>query len=312
MEYVNFYNPPAQTAAFFTNDIVANAFHKPSLTNIDTAQVPDPTWEWVWPEWRIHFQEGVDEFGWEYSFAFSKKFSWHDGKWWNSFVRRRAWIRRRAKKRLEHRASDPHMLNTDYFSVRPASQRTRNTVGSLGSRVNSQISMAQSSTLDFVEEMPDIEDVPTLMRTLRLARIDREKREAIESYLDHATDIECLQHEMHDIMAIFIFQASRRLLLCHLMVKSNEATRDLQNNESQVMRQRKDALDAALRHADEEVRKLAYWSDVKHMVASGESRISLEDDKTNFYETWEGVDQSGPLPPNHGDLPGSKTVQTTH
>ena len=204
------------------------------------------------------------------------------------------------------------MLNTDYFSVRPASQRTRNTVGSLGSRANSQSSMAQSSTLDFVEEMPDIEDLPTLMRILRLARIDREKREAIENYLEHAIDIERLQHEMHDIMAIFIFQASRRLLLCHLMVKSNEATRDLQNNDSQEMRRRKDALDAALRHADEEVRKLAYWSDVKHMVASGESRISLDDDKATFYETWEGLDQSGPLPPNHGDLPGSETAQSVH
>lgn len=204
------------------------------------------------------------------------------------------------------------MLNTDYFSVRPASQRTRNTVGSLGSRANSQSSMAQSSTLDFVEEMPDIEDLPTLMRILRLARIDREKREAIENYLEHATDIERLQHEMHDIMAIFIFQASRRLLLCHLMVKSNEATGDLQKNDSQEMRRRKDALDAALRHADEEVRKLAYWSDVKHMVASGESRISLDDDKATFYETWEGLDQSGPLPPNHGGLPGSETAQPVH
>lgn len=287
-----------------TNTAIANAFHKPSLTDIFTAQVPDPTWEWVWPEWRVHYSDDVDEFGWEYSFAFSKKFSWHDGKWWNSFVRRRTWIRRRAKKRLDHRLSEPHLLNTDYFSVRPASQRTRNTVGSLGSRANSQISMAQSSILDFVEELPDIEDLATLMRVLRLARIDREKREAIENYLEHATDIDGLQHEMHDIMALFIFQASRRLLLCHLMVKSNEAAQELQVDSSQAARRRKDALDAALRHADEEVRKLAYWSDVKHMVASGESRISLEKDQASFYETWQGIDQSGPEPPNHGKLPG--------
>ncbi len=205
---------------------------------------------------------------------------------------------------MDHRLSDPHLLNTDYFSVRPASQRTRNTVGSLGSRATSQASMAQSSIADFFEEMPDIEDLGTLMRILRLARIDREKREAIENYLEHATDIDGLQHEMHDIMALFIFQASRRLLLCHLLVKHNEAAKDLEGDDSQPNRSRKDALDAALRHADEEVRKLAYWSDVKHMVASGESRISLEEDRASFYETWQGIDQSGPQPPNRGKLPG--------
>lgn len=142
------------------------------------------------------------------------------------------------------------------------------------------------------------------MRKLRSARIDREKREAVENYLEHAEDLEEMQKEMHEIMGIFIFQASRRLLLCHLVTKYNDATRDADMEPTPAMKNRKDALNGALRHADEEVRKLAYWSDVKHMVASGESRLSLEDDRHQFYETFEGIDESGPAPPNNGQLPG--------
>lgn len=277
-----------------------NEFHKPSLTDINTAVVPDPTWEWAWPEWRVNHQEGVDEFGWEYSFAFSGAFSWHGAKWWNSFVRRRAWIRRRVKKRCDHKPDEPHLLTSDYFAVRPASQRTKATTGSLVSRASS----ARGSTVDFIEEEPDIDNIPTLMRRLRFSRIDREKREAVESYLEHAQDLPAMQRNMHDIMGLFVFQASRRLLLCYILTKYNEAVRDAEKKPTPAIKNRKDALSAALQHADEEVRKLAYWSDVKHMVASGESRLNLGDDRHQFYETFEGIDQSGPAPPNGGELPG--------
>ncbi|TQS33439.1 hypothetical protein Golomagni_06217, partial [Golovinomyces magnicellulatus] len=283
-----------------------NEFHMPSLTNVETAQLPDPSWEWISPEWKIHYQDGVDEFGWHYSFAFSNKFSWHKAKWWNSFVRRRAWVRRRAKKRAEDISSDPHMLNADYFTVKPASQRKRQSAGSLGSRVSSKTSISYMSSISDEDRKVDIEDLVTLMQVLRLSRIDREKREAIENYLEHATDIESLHVEMHEIMSLFIFQASRRLLLGHLMEKHAEATKKLEKAESQEMKTRKDALDAAIKHADEEVRKLAYWSDVKAMVATGESRLSLEEDKRCFYDTYEGIDGSGPLPPNEGKLPGQE------
>lgn len=246
----------------------------------------------------------MDEFGWEYSFAFSKRFSWHTAKWWNSFVRRRAWIRRRVKKREDEMSSDPHMLNTDYFTVRPASQRTRLSASTgLSSRVHSKTSLSQLSNSESMPENRDITDVVMLMQTLRSARIDREKREAVENYLEHGTDLESLESEMHEIMSLFVFQASRRALLCHLMRKHDQTNEQLKKEDTLDLRERKDALDAAARHADEEVRKLAYWSDIKHMVANGESRLSLEDDRACFYETYEGIDDSGPLPPNKGKLP---------
>lgn len=246
----------------------------------------------------------MDEFGWEYSFAFSKRFSWHKAKWWNSFVRRRAWIRRRVKKREDEMCSDPHMLNTDYFTVRPASQRTRlSGSSSLSSRVHSKTSLSQLSNSETTPENRDITDIVMLMQIMRSSRIDREKREAVENYLEHGKDLESLESEMHEIMSLFVFQASRRALLCHLMRKHDETSAELAKDDTLDLRERKDALDAAARHADEEVRKLAYWSDIKHMVANGESRLSLEDDQACFYETYEGIDDSGPLPPNKGKLP---------
>lgn len=273
-----------------------NAYHRSSPTSIHTAQVPDPSWEWVWPEWRVNGQEGVGEDGWEYSFAFASAFSWHGPKWWNSFVRRRAWIRKRAKKR-----PGDDSLNADYFSIRPASYRSG---GSLPScRMPSKSSLVRVSACKVDEEPPEIGDMATLLATMRAARIDREKTEAIDSYLAHALDLPLLQGEMHDIMSLFVFQASRRQLLSHLMRKRDKTLRELRElrdeggGDTPRMRERGKALDAAVRHADEEVGRLAYWSDVK-MTEGGELRDGW------YRDADQGLDQSGPAEPNKGKLPG--------
>lgn len=237
----------------------------------------------------------MDEFGWEYSFAFSGRFSWHGPTWWNSFVRRRAWTRKRIKKRPEDLSADPHMLNADYFNVLPASDRHRLSKASMGSLGNSGAGSRAPSMAQVSEpEKRDIDDIDTLMHTLRLARIDREKLEAVENYLEHATDLPKLQHEMHDIMSIFVFQASRRRLLAHLMQLYDSAAAQRPDD--------RQALRAAVEHADEEVRRLAYWSDVKQMAEAGESRGAVDGGK-GWEDGWQGVDQSGPVQPNGGKLP---------
>ncbi|KAF4922119.1 Meiotically up-regulated gene 65 protein [Colletotrichum viniferum] len=278
-----------------------NQFHKTSPTTIKTAQVPDPTWEWAWPEWRVHREEGVqmDEFGWEYSFMFSKKFSWHGPKWWNSFVRRRAWVRKRVKKKPEDVSEDPHMLNNDYFTVTPANHSRASSVGSR----RESISKASMQT-SIAEEKPDIEDVWTLMAVLRAARIDREKIEAVENYLEHAKDnLEHLQDEMHDIMGIFVFQASRRLLLSHLTkIYDEHVATDGKEDESGELEERRKHLEAAIKHADEEVKKLSYWSDVKGLAENGEATHAVEEGE-GWNQSWQGVDQSGPAHANSGALP---------
>lgn len=294
-----------------------NQFHKTSPTNIKTAQVPDPTWEWAWPDWRINREEGVvtDEFGWEYSFMFAKKFSWHGPKWWNSFVRRRAWIRKRVKKREEDLPSDPHMLNTDYFNITPARTQSRsssvlsarggsNASVKDGGSINSKPSMAQfSKSESIIEEKPDIENVWMLLMVLRGARIDREKIEAVENYLENAQDgLEDLQTQMHDIMSLFVFQASRQLLLSRLTQVYDEMESLEKDDAEGIIKEKRKYLGAAIKHADEEVKRLSYWSDVKKVTEEGTSKGAVAE-SAGWNEDWQGVDQSGPAPANAGKLP---------
>ncbi|KAF4124332.1 hypothetical protein GMORB2_4998 [Geosmithia morbida] len=312
-----------------------NAYHKPSPSDTTTAQVPDPTWEWVWPDWHINRQEGVDEGGWEYSFAFGNMFSWHGPKWYNSFVRRRAWTCKRAKKRTGDISTDPHMINGDYFSVQPTSALTKQLSrrSPAGSRPASHMTVSSHDE----QASSEIEDLDTLLPTLRRAALDREKLEATIQYLDHARDLDQLQGEMHGIMRCFVFQASRRLLLGHIMRLYNSTKGELDDDDAKnegskkegddkkkeeggegggeegtpsapELRDRCRALEAALKHAEEEVRKLAYWSDVKQMADRGIARPhehENEDKDGGPCNAWEGLDHSGPSGPNGDKLPGT-------
>ncbi|TPX15724.1 uncharacterized protein E0L32_000058 [Thyridium curvatum] len=285
-----------------------NAAHRPSPTDITTAQVPDPTWEWVWPEWRVNHDDDTDEGGWEYSFMFARKFSWHGPKWWNSFVRRRAWIRMRAKKQTSAQSeNDPHLLNPEYFSVQPAASITR-TSSRATSRLSGKASASMTSNAATdAEEKPDIEDIPTLMLVLRESRIDREKIEAIDNFLEHGEEeLDKLEHEMHEIMSLFVFQASRKVLLSKLTHMYDETMKEKERPDSGPEIKRKaDALSAAVKHADEELKKLEYWSDIKAMAESGESRGAV-DTKKGWDESWQGVDKSGPAQPPAPDTPSEE------
>ncbi|KAF7858575.1 hypothetical protein EAF04_009175 [Stromatinia cepivora] len=293
---------------------------KPSLTDISNSQVPDPSWEWAWPEWIINHDDGVDDEGWEYSFAFSKKFSWHNAKWYNSFVRRRVWIRKRVKKRFIPRHA--HMLNEDYFTIYPARSRSRGTSLSgyvaLDGDGRSRYSLAASSRNYETEwKMDDIGDIATLMKVLRICRIDREKMEAVESFIKHGgEELHYLTkpEHMHEVMNNFIFQASRRVLLGRLMKEyegiseagegGKEGRRDEKskrgldetkdkNDNIKQQRQRAKLLEAAVKAADEEVKRLEYWSDVRHMAEKGET-MGAVDDRKGWEGNWEGLDPSGP------------------
>lgn len=281
-----------------------NAYHKASPTNIYTAQVPDPSWEWAWPEWVLHKPDGVDEGGWEYSFMFSRKFSWHGPRWWNSFVRRRAWIRKRVKVRTNVGSSTnsvSRIPSGDYFSIVPASEtRSRPGTSRAGSGVSlgSQPSAGTDAGFDISKQR--IEDVETLLYVLRRARIDREKVEAVGIYLQQGTDLANLRSRMHDIMQRFIFQASRKMLLANLTRALDETLETLEKGMNTELEERKAHLEGAVKCADEEVRRLAYWSDVKGMVEAGESANAVRKGE-GWGGEWEGVDQSGPAAPRRQD-----------
>jgi len=278
-----------------------NSVHKTSPTDPRTAQVPDPSWEWAWPEWRINHDDGVDADGWEYSFMFAKKFSWHGPSWWNSFVRRRVWIRRRIKTNTPYTPQDPLSLNPEYFTVRPASMVSHSRSPSRATTRSRRESVLSSSTNQVVDvediEKPDIEDMQSLLYALRRSRIDREKIDAINNYLEHGKDdLAPLQEEMHEIMSLFVFQASRKVLLARLTEVHDEAQRKLEGDKSADLSRRAENLSAAIKHADEEVRKLEYWSDVQAMADSGKSIGAVGGQ--GWDDTWQGLDKSGPSGPD--------------
>ncbi|KAI4864300.1 hypothetical protein F4820DRAFT_338072 [Hypoxylon rubiginosum] len=269
-----------------------NSFHKPSPTDIYTAQVPDPSWEWAWPEWRVNHDEETqaDSDGWEYSFMFSKKFSWHGPKWYSSFVRRRTWIRRRIKKAFGYEANGP-IMGPDYFSVVPSKDAERGSVGQPIVRASRDIGRGDE---DETEAKPNITTTDELMAVLRRSRIDRERLDAAENYIENCSDeLQNLQDHMHEIMGLFVFQASRKLLLTRLIkLHDDEADTD-HKGKSPVTRQKAENLAEAIKHADEEVRRLEYWSDIKGMADSGTSRGAVDCD-SGWDKKWEGLDKSGP------------------
>jgi hypothetical protein len=56
-------------------------------------------------------------------------------------------------------------------------------------------------------------------------------------------------------------------------------------------------LAAAVEHADEEVRRLEYWSDVKGMAEKGESTGAVDQKQGWKDPAWRGADKSGPSAP---------------
>lgn len=252
-----------------------NEYHKPSPTDIHTAQLPDPTWDWAWPEWKINMDNDVDECGWIYSFMFSKKFSWHRARWYNSFVRRRAWIRKRVKKLPEAASEEPHMLNTDYFTVRPASEHRSH------HRSTSQASMDRFSRVSSPSGEPleygDIEEAETLATVLRRCRIDREKIDALDNYLENANDdLAYLRDEMHAIMKLFVFQSSRRRLLSRLKEVCEKLGEGEGQQDAERFQRRKENLAGAIKQAEEDVGRMAYWSDIKGLGEDGEKNGESE------------------------------------
>lgn len=270
-----------------------NVAQKTSATDITNAQVPDPSWEWAWKDWSINHEEGMDEDGWEYSFAFAKQFSWHGPQWWNSFVRRRAWIRKRVKKGTGYQIPEAHRLNSDYFTIHSLDP-SQSRASSLDAKRMSAVHLANREMVDEILAA-DITNIGLLMKALRLARIDREKMEAVENFIKNGgDDLYYLRERMHEIMGMFIFQASRRILLTHIIKIYNEAVEDHKENEGdEAKKKRLENLEAALKHADEEVKKLEFWSDVKELAEKGHTKGAV-DESQGWDSGWAGLDDSGP------------------
>lgn len=174
-----------------------DAKFKPSAVNITNAQLPDPSWVWEWKSWYVDMSRDVDEEGWQYSLWF-RGAAWHGNHpWFHSFVRRRRWLRKRVKQKLPPKTKENReRLFGDTFSIGTTLART----GTSATGLNSSQDSAEQS----VDE--EIKDVPTLMRKLKKAAIDREKIVFIKRFIEDGGE------ELHYLAE----QVSRTSHLTHL------------------------------------------------------------------------------------------------
>lgn len=298
-------------------------FHDSPVSIVD-AQVPDPSWVWDWKSWYVDMTADVDEGGWAYSFSFSPAFAWHGTHvWFHSFVRRRRWLRKRVKLPKELATAelyggtstvDAHGLNDDYFTIHSRvgkDARTRR-------KKRSVLESADWGGDEESDEEVEVKDVATLMKVVRRARLDREKIEAIMRFVEDGGDeVVYLADKLPELMRMMIFQASRRQLLAHLVsyttqyeagkaptitIRPSDSDTEMQTKTDTIVegkspsqdtpaaRARKiEALRKAAEAADQEVKKMEFWSDVKDVARTGESMgADLEE------QGWNDLGISGP------------------
>lgn len=222
-----------------------------SPVDITNAQVPDPSWEWAWRTWYVDMSGDVDEQGWQYSFSFGST-QWHGTHpWFHSFVRRRRWVRLRAKiseKRQRGRSNfeNAHMLTEDYFTIHTPRVRSREQSVAGLSRVESGFLSRVGTRVDEQTHWEDVGDIPTLMRALKMASIDRERIDALKKFVQEGgEELYYLNDRIPEIMAMFLFQASRWQLVTYLVGEIHQLSQSkdgLDDKDSDKITRKKDNL----------------------------------------------------------------------
>ncbi|KAF2154985.1 hypothetical protein K461DRAFT_276164 [Myriangium duriaei CBS 260.36] len=300
-----------------------NAKQRGSPVNITNAQVPDPNWEWAWKSWYVDMSRDVDEDGWEYSLAFYGC-AWHGNHpWFHSFVRRRRWLRKRVRKHAHHahgkemnqrHLSEAHMLTPDYFTIHPSKTRSidETRAGSIATSVSGWRRSIADDDMD--SEIGDVHDIATLLSLMKRATVDREKIVLVRHFLQNADEeIVYLEEEIPHIMSILVFQNSRKTLLRLLVDELNKVASHRQDHKAQGKEEgdresrRIDYLLKASSAADKQVKKLEYWSDVRHMVRDGKTTGGVNGTGWDSDE-WLGIDSSGPM---SNDQSGAKEAGMT-
>ena len=286
-----------------------NAQFHSSPVDIMNAQVPDPSWQWDWSRWYVDMSRDVDEEGWEYSFKFGGRFSWHGtNPWWCSFVRRRRWLRRRVRIKINLKKDgykDPmraaHHFNPEYFTIHTARERSKSPTSSA---TESRMAPAGWKGKEEIEDDQDIKDIATLMGVLRNSKVDRQKVEAVHKFVNQGGDeLFYLSEEMPHILSLLVYQSSRRQLLSVLLEKIDELHGDAHGAHEAHEEQEKcpsnengsksnardgaengdeasetgnpqreiDYLHRALETAEQQVKRLEYWSDMRQVRDSVQS-----------------------------------------
>jgi len=254
---------------------------KDSAVNITNAQVPDPSWEWAWKTWYVDMSYDVDEEGWQYSFSFGRKWSWHGTHpWSHSYVRRRRWLRKRIRqhgattKGKEGTMGAGHVLSGDYFTIHPKRDRSPASTLATTARMSH---LSHENTADLDDASEEIKNVPNLFKSLRRANVDREKIDAVKKFVEHGgEELVYLEEQIPEIVSFLVFQTSRRQLLELLKHAADKAQKhrdehDANDNpEGEAEKSRIDNLLKAVGAANEQIRGLEYWSDRKHALKTSD------------------------------------------
>lgn len=263
-----------------------NGEFRTSPVDIRHAQVPDPSWEWVWKQWYVDMSRDVDEEGWEYTFVFPGplgQYGWHGNHpWFHSFVRRRRWLRLRRRKSNVHKTKERgHALTAEYFTIHPKTLRAPTEYGKAMSRSTSFVRMqALAKNESSMEEM-EILSIADLLAALRKSAVDREKLAAVRKFVAHGgEELYYLRDRMEEIMHLLVFQSSRRRLLAELLAlhdSAHKSREDLEQHthehddpqmqiQHEAAQRHTDNIHNAVLEAERLVKRLEYWSDVKGMA----------------------------------------------
>lgn len=214
------------------------ATFKYSPVNITNAQLPDPSWAWVWKTWYVDMSYDVDEEGWQYSFNFGQ-WAWHGTHpWFHSFVRRRRWLRKRVKLYPSRAVGDAgnlkqaHMLNEDYFTIHATRDQSREPSPDRTAYRQSSFASNAMSDSESEEDLGDVSDIPKLMGALKRARVDREVLWAVVTFVDQGGDeLFYLADRIDEIMNRFIYRTSRRQLQSFLLQEYTTAKKQKQHDD---------------------------------------------------------------------------------
>jgi len=280
---------------------------RPSPVDVTNAQLPDPSWQWTWPRWYVDMSLDVDEQGWQYSFMFQNRFTWHGvHPWFHSFVRRRRWIRKRVRTAAmtkavlddaapdsrSKKAATSQALGTDYFQVRA--------MGNNGGIASGSASANTSHVLGAAHEPHDageVLSVQDLLQRLKKTTLDRVKIALVLRYVDGAgEDLHHLADETAHIMSMLMFQHSRRTLLARLVQKLDERlagmekrmedaakdkgkkaeTTTAEHEDADLEQRKTEYLQNVVAVLDDEIRKMEYWSDLVEIAKEGKGLGTAE------------------------------------
>ena len=242
-----------------------------SPVNITNAQVPDPTWTWAWKSWYVDMSHDVDEEGWEYSFSFHRNFPWHGTHpFFYSWVRRRRWLRKRVKihsaahHMLAESMTEAHHLNQDYFTIHAGKRETSR--GSSTERADNRSSFISGRVVVDTDSESDeeVSDINSLHKAMKTMAIDRKKLAAFRTFIQNGGDeVFYLPDHIEDIMAMFVYQNSRRQILRILEDAAASSDVSAKGNEKKPSSRRGEGLKKAMDIVSNSISHLEYWSDVR-------------------------------------------------